>query len=70
MERVTDAFRFDLWIQREMDRRGWDDLDMELASGLNFQTIRYYREGKRTPNMSSLLMVLDALGKRMEFVDK
>jgi len=65
-----DETRFDLWLAREMEKREWDIFDVELESGLNHETVKSYLKGTRLPTMSSLLLLLDAFGKRMVIVDK
>jgi len=70
MEIEGDQERFDLFLRWEMAKRGWDEEDLAMESGLSAQAIRAYIGRKQMPTMSSLLLILDALGMRMRFVDK
>lgn len=70
MEIEGDQERFDLFLQWEMAKRGWDEEDMAMESGLSSQAIKAYIGRKQMPTMSSLLLILDALGMRIRFVDK
>lgn len=70
MEIAGDQERFDLFLRWEMAKRGWDEEDLSLESGLSSKAIEAYIRGTHMPNMSSLLMILDALNMRIKFVDK
>ena len=70
MEIAGDQERFDLFLQWEMAKRGWDEEDLAMESGLSSQAIRAYVRGTQMPTMSSLLLILDALNMRIRFIDK
>jgi transcriptional regulator with XRE-family HTH domain len=70
MEIEGDQERFDLFLQWEMAKRGWDELDLAMESGMSEQAIKAYVRGTQKPTMSSLLLILDALNMRIRFVDK
>ena len=61
-------FRFDLWIYNEMVKRGWDAIDLSIASTLSVTTINHYLRNDYLPTMYSLAMILQAFGMHMEFV--
>lgn len=61
-------FRFDLWLYNQMQRRGWSRQDMAEKTGLDRVTIGYYLTNVRLPTMTSLALILKALGMHMEFV--
>lgn len=64
-----NAFRFDLWLHNEMQKRGWNTTDMAEASGLTHVTIGYYLRNTRTPTLYSFGMILKALGKHIIIED-
>lgn len=60
---------FNTWLYGEMEKRGWDALDLSIETGLSKQIIIFYLNGERLPTYNSLTLILDAFGMRMEFVD-
>ena len=63
MEIEGDQERFDLFLQWEMAKRGWDAENLAMESGMSVQAIKSYISGKQMPAMSSLLLILNALGR-------
>ena len=59
-------WRFDKWLYDEMVKRGWDIQTMAEKTGLTRVAIAYYIGGARLPHLTSLLLILDALGMHLE----
>ena len=56
------------WLALEMDRQGISTDELAKKAGVHRLTIQYYLTYKRSPKLSTLKAILDALGKRIEFV--
>ena len=56
------------WLSLEMDRQGISTDELAKKAGVHRLTIQYYLTYKRSPKLSTLKAILDALGKRIEFV--
>lgn len=56
------------WLAIEMDKQGISKEELARKSGVHRLTIQYYLEYKRSPKLATLKAILDALGKRIEFV--
>lgn len=56
------------WLALEMDRQKISTQELSKRSGVHRLTIQYYLTYKRSPKLSTLKAILDALGKRIEFV--
>ena len=56
------------WLALEMDRQNISVHELSEKSGVHRITIQYYLTYKRSPKLSTLKAILDALGKRIEFV--
>ena len=65
-----DEFDFSEWLGDALNEKKMNHTTLAGMSGLNPQTIWYYLIGKRSPTLASLGLMLDALGKRIEIVDK
>ena len=63
-------FDFAEWLAEEMDRQGISINELAEKAGVHRLTIQYYLEYKRLPNLATMLIILDALGKRIEIVGK
>lgn len=63
-------FDFAEWLAEEMDRQGISINELAEMAGVHRLTIQYYLEYKRLPNLATMLIILDALGKRIEIVGK
>ena len=61
-------FDFAEWLAEEMDRQGISINELAEKAGVHRLTIQYYLEYKRSPKLSTLKVLLDALGKRIEIV--
>ncbi len=64
-----DDMGFAEWLQKELDNKGWDSLDLALECYISEQSIKNYLHGDRYPNLSSFLQIVKAFGKRIEIVD-
>ena len=56
------------WLALEMDRQNISVHELSEKSGVHRLTIQYYLTYKRSPKLSTLKALLDALGKKIEFV--
>lgn len=56
------------WLAIEMDRQKISVHELSEKSGVHRLTIQYYLTYKRSPKLATLKAILDALGKRIEFV--
>ena len=56
------------WLALEMDRQKISVHELSEKSGVHRLTIQYYLTYKRSPKLSTLKALLDALGKKIEFV--
>lgn len=65
----NDDFNFAHWLRTEMDKRGWDELDLAIESYISEQSIRYWLQGDRYPNLYNFLQIIHTFGKRVEIVD-
>ena len=63
-----DEVDFAEWLALEMDRQNISVHELSEKSGVHRITIQYYLTYKRSPKLSTLKALLDALGKRIEFV--
>ena len=63
-----DEVEFAEWLALEMDRQGISIHELSEKSGVHRLTIQYYLTYKRSPKLSTLKALLDALGKKIEFV--
>ena len=63
-----DEVDFAEWLALEMDRQNISVHELSEKSGVHRITIQYYLTYKRSPKLSTLKAILDALGKRIEFV--
>ena len=61
---------FSRWLRKTLDEKKMNHTTLAGMSGLNPQTVLYYLMGKRSPTLASFGAMLDALGKRIEIVDK
>lgn len=63
-----DVEEFGEWLAIEMDKQGISKEELARKSGVHRITIQYYLEYKRSPKLSTLKAILDALGKKIAFV--
>ena len=63
-----DEVEFAEWLALEMDRQRISVHELSEKSGVHRLTIQYYLTYKRSPKLSTLKALLDALGKKIEFV--
>lgn len=63
-----NRFRFDLWLYNEMQKRGWEPLDLAIETGLSVPNIRNYLKNRSMPTLRSLELILRAFDMHMEFV--
>lgn len=63
-------FDFAEWLAEEMDKQNISTNELAEKAGVHRLTIQYYLEYKRLPNLATMLVILDALGKRIEIVEK
>ena len=56
------------WLAIEMDKQGISKEELARKSGVHRLTIQYYLTYKRSPKLATLKAILDALGKKIEFV--
>lgn len=56
------------WLALEMDRQKISVHELSEKSGVHRITIQYYLTYKRSPKLSTLKAILDALGKKIKFV--
>lgn len=61
-------FRFDLWLYNEMQKRGYNTMDIERKTGIAHSTISNYLNNKGNPSMYTLALLLNAFDMHMEFV--
>lgn len=66
---MTDE-EFAEWLADEMDRQGLTRKELSAMTSLNVVTIRHYLYAMRSPTMSYVKIILDALGKKIVIVDK
>lgn len=62
------AFRLDLIMKQEMEKRGWDEWDVVAETDLSLPTVRYCMNGKRLPNVYTLELILSAFDMHLEAV--
>ena len=65
---MMDDFHFDLWMADELQKRGWDAIDLSVESDLSVTTINHYLRNDYLPTLYSLWQILKAFGMHMEFV--
>ena len=65
----SSNFNFAQWLRTEMDKRGWDELDLAIESFISEQSIKFYLRGDRYPNLDNFLQIVHTFGKRIEIVD-
>ena len=56
------------WLAVEMERQGISTEQLAEKAGVHRLTIQYYLTYKRSPKLSTLKAILDALGKKIAFV--
>lgn len=67
MERQQTTFAD--WLQGELDRRGWDSLDLAVEAFISEQSVKNYLRGDRYPTLDYFMRIIRALGKRIEITD-
>ena len=67
MERQQTTFAE--WLQCELDRRGWDSLDLAVEAFISEQSVKNYLRGDRYPNLDYFMRIIRALGKQIEITD-
>ena len=65
-----DEYWFGEWLLNEMEKQKLTNGMLAKKSGVNIVTIRYYILFKRMPTLATMQLILDALGKKIEIVDK
>ena len=66
---MTDE-EFAEWLFAEMDRQMITTNELCEMTTLSAPTIRHYLYAQRSPTMSYVKIILDALGKKIVIVDK
>lgn len=64
-----DVDEFGKWLLDSMEERRLNCYQMANLTGLSHVTFGYYITGSRSPTLSSLKLILDALGKHIEIKD-
>lgn len=68
-KKMNDINDFAKWLQDQLDKRGWDCLDLAVEAFLSEQTIKNYLNGTSYPKLDSFMLIVKALGKRVEITD-
>lgn len=63
-------FDFTDWLKNELEHRDISQYSLSKRTGISPQTISGYVKGTRSPSLYSFLVVLEALGKKIEIVRK
>ena len=62
----NNNFNFAIWLRKEMDHAGWDDLDLAIAADISEKTIQHYLHGDWNPTLNYFLRIVNAFGKHIE----
>ena len=66
---MRDEYAFGEWLLDEMEKRNITKTELARMTGLSTATITYYTSFQRFPTLKILLLILGALGKRIEIVN-
>lgn len=66
---MKNDFKFDEWLREQLNERKWSTFDMAEKAGVTRACIGYYLLGERSPSLNTLLIILDALGKKLVITD-
>ena len=61
---------FAAWLEGELNRQGMTRNELSTRSGVTPVTIRHYLREMRSPKLSCMTLILNALGKKLVIVDK
>jgi len=64
-----DEFNFADWLATELKKKGWDPIDLDIASGISRSSIELYMRNKQYPTLYSFERILEAFDKHIEIVD-
>ena len=56
-------------IEEGMKQKGLTCREVYISSGISRNTVRYWRDSKVGPNLSTLQRLLSAIGKKIEIVN-
>ena len=63
-------YDFGDWLLNEMEKHGYNREQLAKKAGIHKVSVGCYLNYSRLPNLSTFLLILDALGKKMKIVDK
>lgn len=66
---MKNDFRFDKWLREQLDEREWTSAELAEKVGVTRACISFYLLGERYPSLSTFLLILDALGKKLTLID-
>lgn len=64
-----NKFRFDLWLYNQMQKYGYNAIDVADKTGISPQTINHYLRDTRMPTLRTLAVLLKAFNMHLEIVE-
>ena len=69
MKKTDDDFQFSQWLSDTMKEKHFSIMDLESRSGITNRVIWNYLHGKTSPTLTSMQLILKALGKKIKIID-